>query len=353
MKSEILANTIENLPICVGSGLVALDVVISNNSNNPTQFLAGGSCGNVLTILSFLGWQSYPVARLSNDNAAELLIDDLQKWKVSHNLMTVSEKGSTPIIIHRILKDKMGLPKHRFEFRNPEDGAYLPSYKPCLAASVNDLTALQPNANVFYFDRMNRASIDLAKFYKKNGGIIFFEPSNAKDAKMFNECLSISDVVKFSVDRIPNFDEFDLVNDVPLVIQTLGEAGLRYKRKNNIDWKILEGYKIENVVDSAGAGDWCSAGIIKTLFKKQVSVLSLDDDIIFKALEFGQALGSLNCTYEGARGLMYAITNSELMLYVSHINSQSIKKIPNKNSNSQIAESLTKSLKISSLFNSK
>jgi len=104
MKSEILANTIENLPICIGSGLVALDVVISNNSNNPTQFLAGGSCGNVLTILSFLGWQSYPVARLSNDNAAELLIEDLQKWNVSDNLITITEKGSTPIIIHRILK---------------------------------------------------------------------------------------------------------------------------------------------------------------------------------------------------------------------------------------------------------
>jgi fructokinase len=64
-------------PVCIGSGLVALDVVISNNPSVPNQFLAGGSCGNVITILSYLGWDCYPIARLSNNVAGDILIHDL------------------------------------------------------------------------------------------------------------------------------------------------------------------------------------------------------------------------------------------------------------------------------------
>lgn len=68
--------------ICSGTGLVALDVVISNDIEKPTQFYAGGSCGNVLTILSYMGWDSYPIARLSNNVASDLLIQDLKSGRL-------------------------------------------------------------------------------------------------------------------------------------------------------------------------------------------------------------------------------------------------------------------------------
>ena len=170
--------------ICAGTGLVALDVLINNRTTNePTQFYAGGSCGNVLTILSYLGWKSFPIARLSNTQATALLLDDFSKWKVNDDLITVTEDGSTPIIIHRILEEKGGERKHRFEFKNPEDGSYLPSYKPCLAKDVTDIVSISPTVDLFYFDRINRGSINLAKSYKANGGMIFFEPSNMKEIK--------------------------------------------------------------------------------------------------------------------------------------------------------------------------
>src|SRR4051794_26004402 len=55
-------------PVAAGTGLVALDVVYSGDTAEPLGRWAGGTCGNVLTILSCLGWSSYPVARLA-DNA--------------------------------------------------------------------------------------------------------------------------------------------------------------------------------------------------------------------------------------------------------------------------------------------
>lgn len=336
-------------PVCTGTGLVALDVVIGNEKSIPAQFLAGGSCGNVLAILSYLGWESFPIARLSNNVAAEMLIEDLAAWNVNDDLISLSSDGSTPIIIHRILKDKQGSPKHRFEFRNPEDGSYLPSYKPVLRASVKEILEKKSTANVFYFDRINRGSIELAKSYKQNGAVIFFEPSSAKEIKLFNECLEIADVVKFSHDRILAIEEFPLLLKVPLTIQTLGEQGLRYKRSSDKNWSTLESFHIDDVVDSAGAGDWCTAGIIKSLFKDNSSLKNISHEKLIQALQFGQALSSLNCTYEGARGLMYTIVTNELLLYIEHILKSNTKKIPSRIKTLPPTNKI-KAVKISSLF---
>ena len=338
-------------PICVGTGLVALDVVISSVSGVSTQFLAGGSCGNVLTILSYLGWSSYPIARLFNNAAADLLLEDLQTWNVNKNLLSITTTGSTPIIIHRILKDSKGIPKHKFEFKNPEDGTYLPSYKPCLAKSVPELIEVQPCANVFYFDRINRGAIDLAKAYKKNGAIIFFEPSSVKDEKGFKECLEIADVIKFSEDRIQNYDHLYSLGRVPLEIQTLGSQGLKFRRKGQKTWINLAGYIIDDVVDAAGAGDWCTAGIIMNLFKKsEIEINQFSEDDLIFALQFGQALSALNCTFEGARGLMYNIPRNDLMLSIDHIVKSASKKIPKRNKSNTTYRKSDPTLKIASLF---
>ena len=286
--------------VCVGTGLVALDVVISSNSDHVTRFYAGGSCGNVITILSYLGWNSYPIARLSNNPASSLLMEDLQKWHVKEALLTFTDDGSTPIIIHRILKDSSGAPKHRFEFRNPEDGTYLPSYKPCLSKAVPSIVETGIVPNVFYFDRINRASINLAKEYKAKGAIIFFEPSSMRDLKGFKECLAVADVVKFSHDRISGYED--------------------------------------------------SYTIIINLFSAGVKLQSLSKEDIGIALQFGQALSALNCTFEGARGLMYNIGRNDLILSVQHILDSHIKKIPQRSQPLLTYHNSNKEVKISSLF---
>ena len=56
--------------VCVGSGLVTLDIVFDDESPNEYMVGSGGSCGNVMSILSFLGWKAYPVTRLGQDQAA-------------------------------------------------------------------------------------------------------------------------------------------------------------------------------------------------------------------------------------------------------------------------------------------
>lgn len=49
-------------PTVVGTGLVALDVVFNEKQDEPIGRWAGGTCGNVLSILSWLGWSAWPIS---------------------------------------------------------------------------------------------------------------------------------------------------------------------------------------------------------------------------------------------------------------------------------------------------
>jgi sugar/nucleoside kinase (ribokinase family) len=314
---------VQQKPTCIGTGLLALDAVINTDSNIYPQLYAGGSCGNVLSILAFLGWNALPVARLADNKASRILECDLKHWDVDTSFIEHTSTGSTPIIIHRILKDAQGKPKHKFEFKDPDNGNWLPQYKPLLAKNVSSLTSSLPKPSVFYFDRATRASIELAKFYKNQNSLIFFEPSANSDLQLFEEALAIAHVVKFSSDRIKNYQSTYPTSNALLEIETLGTQGLRYRtdRANATEWVSLPSFHISTVMDAAGAGDWTTAGFINYLFQGNNALLveELFESPIDKYLSDAQALGALNCCYPGARGLMYNLTLEELTAQVSLI----------------------------------
>ncbi|KAA9041005.1 hypothetical protein FW778_02910 [Ginsengibacter hankyongi] len=307
---------------CLGTGLVALDVILNGSPTTLPKLSAGGSCGNVLSILSYLGWNSYPVARLSNNQAGAELLHDLERWNIHIDHISVNKEGSTPIVIHRILKDKTGKPVHRFEFRDPETKSWLPQLKPITKTIAVEVSQRSIKPQVFYFDRMNPGTLELARNLKSKGAVIYFEPSSYRDIKQFEKFLAIADIVKFSHERIPDYKErYNLIRCF-LEIETFGDQGLAYRTKKSSEpnhWKSIKGFSLNNIQDAAGAGDWCTSGIISYLCSAgQTGLLNAEIDLIERALEFGQALGALNCLYDGARGLMYYYEYKSL---VSTINS--------------------------------
>jgi len=52
-------------PTAWGIGLIALDLILDGGDPKP-RLSAGGTCGNVMAILSRLGWNAVPVARLAS-----------------------------------------------------------------------------------------------------------------------------------------------------------------------------------------------------------------------------------------------------------------------------------------------
>jgi sugar/nucleoside kinase (ribokinase family) len=305
-------------PICVGSGFVALDLVLIGNSQQNASFsFAGGSCGNVLTILAFLGWDSVPVIRLKDDEQAAELLADLQKWSVNMRFVTKEPHGTTPVVVQRICTSINGDSYHRFEWKCPTSGVWLPRYRPLPSRMAIEVSTKMPRPRVFYFDRTAKSALILARKSKAAGALVFFEPSGIGDIELFRECVAIADVVKYSEERFAQRLSYGSTKPL-LEIQTRGKEGLRYlwrgKPQNGANpWRKLKAIPAVDFKDAAGSGDWCSAGLIHMLGRSgRRGLLQSSERRVVQALRFGQALAAINCRFEGARGAMYRMSDANL-----------------------------------------
>ncbi len=184
---HVYVRSSSRVPSAVGMGLVALDLVIPSDGGTPPCTYAGGTCGNVLIALKYLGWKTFPISRLGRDKAAERVIDDLRQWRVSTDFVTRRPDGSTPVIVERIRRLANGVPKHSFSWRCPSCGAHLPGYKPILASMVEQIGLRLRPSQVFFFDRVSRSTLLMAQISRKRGAVVVFEPPGIGEPALFRE----------------------------------------------------------------------------------------------------------------------------------------------------------------------
>ena len=308
MKTGYKSNQKMLKPVCLGSGLVTLDVIYDGKYKDP-QFFAGGSCCNVLTILAYLGWTSYPMARLGKDPEGDRIINDIKRWKVKTEFVERDYAISTSKIIEHILND-CGTPHHKFYFKC-KHGIWLPRRRPFLLKSLQSIQDMLPQSNVFYFDRADPSALKTAKMLKVQGTVIMFEPPRILQTNIFLQCLQVADIVKYN--HIPSHEsKYSQVN-IPLEIHTKGEEGLLYRARflGHDDWVEMKAIPISKVIDAAGSGDWLTAGLIHSLCHGGSRLASSKLELQ-RSLLFGQALASLNCSFVGARGMMYSVKSSDI-----------------------------------------
>lgn len=310
-------------PVVVGTGLVALDVVIADDATADPILCVGGTCGNVLIALAYLGWKSYPIARLRSDSASKRVLEDLKHWGVALDFVSLSDCGSTPVVVQHIRASRDGKRLHSFSRKCPACGAWLPWYKAIKAANVPDLATRLPKANLFYFDRTSRGAVNLAHNARKDGAIVMFEPSAESDPALLAEAIAAAHIVKIASDRLRSNEELLHAKSPILLIETRGAEGLRFSIKPTRGprvWKVLPAFPVEHFRDSAGAGDWCTAGIIHALGPlgpEKLTNASLDD--IIAALKEGQAMATWACQFDGARGGMYLSSKDQFKRAVRNI----------------------------------
>jgi fructokinase len=324
MQSKYVLGTEHPQPVCVGTGLLALDVLMNGDSRALSSVSAGGSCGNVLAILSYLGWKTYPIARLGKDRAAEALLKDLSLWNVKTDLIFQDQSDRTPLIVERLKTRRGASPQHEFKLTCPICGVRLPRYCAVSADTVKRTVDGADQVQVFYFDRVRKSSIKLAELFKARGALVFFEPSSIRNRHLFVECLQLADIVKYSHERLDQVDDITQQVGIPLEIETLSVQGLRYRhidrRLHTREWKTMTAYPVCNLVDAAGSGDWCSAGIIQLIGNRgRKGFEEMRIESIETALRFGQALATLNCSYEGARGSMYSLSKQKFVSSIQDI----------------------------------
>ena len=311
-------------PKVVGAGLIALDWVIGADADDPVGYWAGGTCGNVLSILAYLGWDAYPIARMNGDSASERVRNDMASWGVHLDWTNCAPTTDTPIVVQQIRRQSDGRTRHRFSWSCPHCGKWLPPFRAITIEAGNRVKPVLENASVFFLDRLSRAVLTLAAEASADGAVVVFEPSSKGPAKLLPEAIRLAHVVKYAEDRL---------SDVPgvmgpgsatlLEVQTLAERGLRYRHRLNgavSEWLFLESLPPPQLTDTCGSGDWCTAGLIATsITRGQKGFWKAGAIGIEKALRYGQALAAWNCSFEGARGGMYAVPKSDFETQVKSL----------------------------------
>jgi fructokinase len=297
------------IPSACGIGLIALDLIEHGES---TLHYAGGTCGNVLTILAYLGWNSYPIGRIANDSAGKVVASDLQRWGVRTDFLQLHPTARSPVIIERLTVDANGIPFHSYGFNCSECGGRLPSYQPVTVRSLETVTASLSRTDVLFIDRVSPAAIKIAEFAREKGALIYFEPTSVRDERQFRKLVSLSHVVKYAQDRILDLNEICEVPTNILEIQTLGRGGLRFRFQKR-GWHRAAAWPVTTLLDAAGSGDWLSAVLIHLLANRGLDGFAESSlTTVSQAINAGQAAAAWNCSFVGPRGGMYQRPKTEL-----------------------------------------
>ena len=294
------------LETVAGAGYIALDILLASKHDRQLRRRAGGTCGNVLAILSFLGHASVPIARLGTDKAADLIISDLKSTGVDCRHVQRDPSGRTPRVVE-FLPEQPGS-RHRFAFKCPMCQRRFPRRtEPIYEQGNESIHQIKPA--LFFFDRSGPTTIKLAMEARESGALVMFEPDSFRSNGNFNKALQLSDVVKYSVSRTGQSIEPWLSKTAHkpwLVVETMDGQGLRYMTRPGLDdliWKHQDPFLVDSPADQAGAGDWCSAGLISRLLETSASERWRDRSVE-KALAFGQSLAAASILFEGPRGYL-------------------------------------------------
>jgi sugar/nucleoside kinase (ribokinase family) len=291
----------------LSSGFVALDVIEGREGRISA---AGGSCANVAAILAWFGWSSAIVARIGADLSGEAVCQDLKAFGVDLRHVRREDRVRTPIVLQRFVQDVDGSRRHRFSLVCPECGSWLPRFRSVVLEHIRNVIHQQaPKA--FYFDRISPAIIQLASWAKQHDALVVFEPSSISENPIFRRAVDLCHILKYSEEQLGHIKDLAEARQPAVIVRTRGVDGLSVRWRDR--WSDLSAYRSPRLVDAAGSGDWCTAGIIHVLAQSgAVNFNNVRNTEIERALLLGQALAAVNCGFEGARGIMYAVPREQL-----------------------------------------
>lgn len=296
-------------PIALCAGYMPLDIIVQEAR---VWRRAGGTAGNVAAILAFLGWHSVLAGRVGDDDAGSELIRDLEAADVDCGLLQEDAGSETNRLVHRV-----GARPHRYQYTCPRCDQRLPRSRPLTLSQVDEIVSTIPAPALYFFDRANAATVQLAEVYAAAGALVVFEPSTPTNAGLLGRALAAARIVKSSNEHGPSPSHRSAASPGQIRVVTAGPAGARF-RVGEGPWRGFAAHMVPTVVDAAGAGDWMTAAIIDAT----MDTAPITDRVIRTAIEVGQSLAALNCGLPGARALMEGRTRKEVLGLASQLREQ-------------------------------
>ena len=299
---------------CVGSGIYNLDTIVVReypDGHTGKRFKesivaeeAGGTCANVMCLLSYLGLETYPQACLDDSPEGRKITEDLGRYGCDLRFVSNTPEGGTTLLRVTHKRNPDGTPKISVRAGSP-GGSRFPKRKFLRARDqapsfVKELTS-EFIPDFYFFDSPAAGHRYIAKELRTLGTTVCFEPSViSTNADL--ECVSISDIIKFSDENVPDTSFADSFSD-KLFVQTLGKDGLRYKLRDG-EWRKLPGLPNDNVVDTEGAGDCVTAAIIYGITKTGRKIGELKEEEIVPILSDAQHFASKNVSHLGSKAVI-------------------------------------------------
>ncbi len=210
----------------------------------------------------------------------------------------------TPGIVELVRNSRMGT--HEFRFQCPACGTRLPK------AAVVSRRRAEVEAKVidrfdgFFFDRATSATVRLAEAAREAGLLVVFEPNTIPRGGFADRAAELSDIVKVSQQPSNRMGTWQPTSgaSTKLIIETLGQRGVRFRVRSPRRWGAWRERPAPSqtcIRDTAGAGDWLSAGLIASLL---MSADAITFDTVGASIEYGQRLSAISLAFDGPNGAL-------------------------------------------------
>ena len=302
---------------CLLSGNFALDTIVTREYPNgfvigkANKFIetvvtecVGNTCGNVATILPYLGVQTYPIGHFDLSEQGLQIKNDLQRYGADIRYVENSKNGGTTLLRCTHKRDKT-TGEHTTSFRATSPGSRFPNRR---FIRVRDeapafIEALDFVPDIFFFDAAEAGLRFIAGELQRRGTLVYFEPESDADKKKFTKAIEVSDIIKFSHEKV---GDLSFVEQYPnkLFIRTMGAEGLEFNLCGQ-GWVKVASVPNDNVVDCEGAGDWTTSQFIACLCEKDMlSISKMTSDSVKECLEIACKTASRSVSYLGSKGMI-------------------------------------------------
>lgn len=315
MKKKM--NVMSSKKCVLGTGNIGLDIIYQreytegfdpSKKRNPfvDKLIAeevGNTCGNVMTMLPYLGVDTYPIGHFDELEQGLKITADLHRYGADTRFVRNSQQGGTTLMtcIHKLDKDG----HHTMSHRATAPNSRFPKRKHLRKDEVQSfLTQLDFTPDAYFFDVAEAGPRELAAELKKQGVLVYFEPENDKELAKFLRSVEASDIVKFSGSNITDSTFVERYPD-KLFIRTLGSRGMEFKLRG-MGWKHINPVPNPNEVDWEGAGDWTTSVILAELCKRgKTAVAQLTENEVADILQRAATIASRSVSYMTSKGLIH------------------------------------------------
>ena len=305
---------------CLLGGNFALDTIVTRDypngfvvgkSNKFTETIAaetvGNTCGNVACMLAYLGVQTFPIAHLDLSEQGLKIKADLQRYGADVRFVENSASGGTTLLRCTHKRDKT-TGEHIVSFRATSPGSRFPKRRFIRARDEAPafIVALDFVPDVFFFDAAEAGLRFIADELHRRGTLVYFEPESDADKKKFVKAVEVSDIVKFSHEKVADLSFVDHYTD-KLFIRTMGAEGLEFNLCGR-GWVKVAAVHNDNVVDWEGAGDWTTSQFIACLCERDIlSIAQMSIESVRECLEIACQTASRSVAYFGSKGMIDAL----------------------------------------------